>query len=76
MPGELKLHPLESSHLDRVGYDKDAQVMHIFFKDGTHYEYHNVPHGVFARMLVHDSPGTHFNEAIKGQYRATKHEQT
>jgi hypothetical protein len=74
MPGEVKLHPVRSSHVDRVGYDADSQSMHVFFKDGSHYEYHNVPHLVFTRMLTHESPGKHFNEEIKGSYRKTRHE--
>jgi KTSC domain len=69
---EVKLHPLQSSHLDRIGYDADAQMMHVIFKDGSHYAYHNVPHRTFSQLLKADSPGEHFREHIKPNHRSTK----
>jgi hypothetical protein len=70
--GEVKLYPLQSTHLDRIGYDPDAQAMHVIFKDGSHHVYHNVTGTEFSRLLTADSPGSHFHTHIKPNHRATR----
>jgi len=68
-PG-LKLYPVESSYLDRVGYDLPASSLHVIFKDQTHYAYAKVGHDTFLKLLDAPSKGTFFSTQIKGKYRA------
>jgi hypothetical protein len=69
---EVKLYPMQSSYLDRIGYDQEHKALHVVFKDGAHYTYHNVPHEKFSALLKADSPGRHFTEHIKPHHKATK----
>jgi len=70
-PG-VKLYPLKSSYLDRVGYDERHKVLHVIFKDGAHFTYHNVSPEKFTALLRADSPGRHFTDHIKPGHKATK----
>jgi KTSC domain-containing protein len=69
---EVKLYPLVSSYLDRIGYDANKRLLHVIFKDGDHYTYQNVGHDAFSALLNAESPGRHFHEHIKAKHRATK----
>jgi KTSC domain len=70
-PG-VKLYPLTSSHLDRIGYDEAKRQLHVIFKDGSHYTYHNVSHEAFSQLLNAESPGRHYHTHIKPKHRSTK----
>jgi hypothetical protein len=69
---EVKLYPVQSSHLDRVGYDAGRRLLHVIFKDGDHYTYHGVSQSTFNSLLRADSPGSHFHQNIKPKHPATK----
>jgi hypothetical protein len=71
-PAEIKLYPLKSSYLDRIGWDEPTQTLHVIFKDGTHWSYRNVSHAKFSALLKADSPGNHFHNNIRGHHHATK----
>ncbi len=60
--------PVESSVMDEVEYDADAQVLTITFDSGKVYRYKGVPEGVYGELMAADSKGTYFNASIKGQY--------
>jgi hypothetical protein len=69
---EVKLYPVQSSYLDKVGYDAPSKTLHIVFRDGDHYTYHGVSREAFNALQRARSPGSHFREHIKGHHPATK----
>ncbi len=64
--------PLDSSHLSSVGYDRDARVLTVEFKDGSVHEYEGVPAEDYESLLLAKSHGGHFRNTIKGRYRSRR----
>lgn len=60
------LTPLSSTNLHAAGYDPATSTLWVQFKNGTVYEYRNVPPTVYAAMMAGDS-GRYFAEIIKPQ---------
>ena len=65
----MELVPVDSSNLDAVGYDESTQTLTVRFKNGSMYEYLDVPPGVFEALVASASKGSFFNQQIKGVYR-------
>ena len=59
----------ESSHIARIGYESESQVMTIVFARGESYQYFDVPAEVFEQMKSAPSKGQFLAQAIKGAYR-------
>lgn len=64
--------PVESSNLKAVGYDPEAQALHVQFKNGGHYQYAGVPPDAHQALLAADSKGSHIAKNIVGKYTHTK----
>ena len=64
--------PVASSNLAEVGYDPATQTLEIMFKDGSVYQYFDVPQQVYEGIMVADSVGRFFHANIKGGYRYAK----
>jgi len=60
---------VESSNVARVGYDNDAQTLHVEFKNGNAYQYFDVPRHIFEGILNAGSAGQYLNQVIKGSFR-------
>jgi hypothetical protein len=58
-------HPLVSSNIKAVGYDKKEKELEIAFHSGGEYKYKDVPRGLYARLLKVKSPGKFFHKHIK-----------
>jgi hypothetical protein len=59
----------ESSNIARYGYDDANQVLHVEFKNGSVYQYFDVPQSVFEQMKTAPSKGQFLAQSIKGTYR-------
>jgi len=59
---------LDSTSLDRVGYDPDTEVLLVVFRDRSAYRYFGVPNAIFENFRRAPSKGTYFNHAIRGAY--------
>lgn len=59
----------ESSNVTRFGYDEVGQVLFIEFKNGSVYQYFDVPLAVFESMKTATSKGQFLAQNIKGLYR-------
>ena len=59
---------IKSTALTAIGYDAAARLLRIQFKDGSTYQYHDVPPHVYATLMEADSKGGHFNIAIRPRY--------
>lgn len=62
----MNLTPVASTNLHAVGYEPATSILWVQFKNGTVYEYHNVPPAVYSDMMSGDI-GRYFAEIIKPQ---------
>jgi hypothetical protein len=68
----MELIPVESSNLDRVGYDTDTKTLRVLFKNGRTYDYTGVPAVMFGQLLAAESVGKFLNGSIKPHYAVTE----
>ena len=64
----MHLLKLDSTSLDRVGYDPASKVLLVVFRDRSSYRYFGVPAAVFKSFWEAPSKGAYFNHAIRGAY--------
>lgn len=64
----MKLIPVDSSSIRRVGYEEDRKILYVQFIDGDLYEYFDVPVGDFIHLLQAESIGWFVNKRIKPYY--------
>lgn len=56
---------VQSSTVDKTGYDAEFHELHVIFRSNWHYIYSNVPEPVYARFLAAPSKGTFVNQVLK-----------
>jgi hypothetical protein len=61
-----------SSMIDRVAFDDDAEVLSVSFRQTGKYLYYDVPGAIFEALCKAKSAGTFFNEQIKGRFRCRR----
>lgn len=70
---KIEMIPVRSSNLRAIGYDKKSKVLRIQFHDrGAIYDYQDVPAQVYSLMMLSNSVGTFFSEAVKPNFKATR----
>jgi len=67
----VDLKSVYSSHVSEIGYDEDAQQLHVVFNTGRHAVYQGVPAEVAANVLNAPSIGEALTASIKGSFRFT-----
>jgi KTSC domain len=60
-----RMHPVESSAVERIGYDAEAEEAYVEYIGGGLYTYEGVPAGVFDELANAESKGTFVNAVIK-----------
>lgn len=60
---------VNSSTIARMAYNESRRVLTVEFKNGSRYEYYEVPSGVFQQMKAAPSKGQFLSSTIKGRYR-------
>jgi hypothetical protein len=68
MENKIKMTPVESSNLSKVGFDGKEKELHVVFTNGSHYKYTGVPRKVFTEMMKAESHGKFLNASVKGVY--------
>ena len=61
-----------SSNLESFWYDKEKKMLTVEFKNGSVYEYLEVPEKVFNEMRVAESKGKFLNKYIKNVFKFKK----
>lgn len=61
-----------SSNIESIEYDSKDKKMHVTFRGGRKYVYHDVPETEFLHCKECESVGSHFNSEISRKYRFTK----
>jgi hypothetical protein len=67
-----ELTPIESSMFSHHAYDPDSRKMTVRYKNGTLWEYDDVPIDKHATFTESASPGRFFNERIKPNHIGRK----
>jgi hypothetical protein len=60
--------PLSSSWLTSCQYDKDTQALDVTMQNGNTYNLTGVPPDTFLAFIDAPSPGTFWNNELKGKY--------
>jgi hypothetical protein len=63
---------VESSNLTGAEFDVNSKKLIIEFKNGTKYEYEDVPHQVFTQFRLSESQGSFFSKKIAKSYKYKK----
>jgi len=58
-----------SSTISRMAYDESRKVLTVEFKNGSRYEYYDLPINAFNQMKAAVSKGQFLSASIKGRYR-------
>jgi len=69
---DIKLIKVQSSNILEVGHDEDTNTLVVVFKNGSSYEYDNVPKAVYSEMINSDSVGKYYSSNIRGKYNSNK----
>ncbi len=64
--------PVSSSNVASVGYDASSLTLEVEFKDGSVYQYFDVPEAVYQEIIRASSVGKFMHANIRNQYRYTK----
>ena len=59
---------VESSNIEKIGYDDQKRQLHIIFLKKSHYVYFDVPNSTWEEFLANASQGRFFAQFIKGVY--------
>lgn len=62
------MKPVASSNIEAVGYEESTETMRVQFKNGSVYEYHNVPSIVHSDFMQASSLGAYLNRNIRTNY--------
>lgn len=61
----MEMQPVESSNIQSIGYDPAQSVMHVAFKSGGVYAYHNVAPHQHQALMSAQSVGGHLSRVLK-----------
>lgn len=67
---DITMHPVASSQVESIGHD--GQHMHVKFKSGGTYRYHDVPQETFEAARAAESVGKFINAHVKDKHAHTK----
>lgn len=59
---------LQSSVIDRIVFDDDAETLSIWFRQSGRYIYEGVPRAIYDALARAPSAGRFFQEAIRGRF--------
>ena len=64
--------PVSSSNVASVGYDPNTLTLEVEFKDGSVYQYFDVPETVYQELMRASSVGQFIHSNIRNNYRYAK----
>ena len=70
--GMVSMTDVESSTVNRVGFQHNTKDLFVEYKSGSTYVYAEVPQTVFVNLTNADSVGHYLNDKIKGTYEFAK----
>lgn len=61
-----------STNVESLGYDSASETLEVEFKNGTVYQYFDVPERVYEELRDASSVGGYLATQVKGVYRYSK----
>ena len=71
----MELLPVESSHIEAIGYDGDTSTLAIRYKTGKLYVHPNITATQFGSLMTAPSKGAWVAQFLKGGAQKTETEQ-
>lgn len=68
----MEMISVSSTNVEAIGYDEDSQTLQVEFKNGSNYQYFDVPERVFNELRDSGSIGAYLSASIKGVYRFSR----
>lgn len=65
----LERKSVRSSNVKSIGYDEDACILEVEFKNSSIYHYHGVPLKLYNRLMNDSSKGRFMKNKIKYKYK-------
>jgi hypothetical protein len=69
LPGRTAV---QSRSLAGIAYNPNQAILQVEFRDGTVYQYFQVPRQTYQGLLQADSKGTYFNRLIRNVFRCAR----
>lgn len=63
---------IDSTSIEEVGYDEDSQTLEIEFKNGSVYQYFDVPKKIHEDLMSAGSAGAYLAKSVKGHFRFSR----
>lgn len=63
---------VKSSIIESVAHEASTKKLHVKFKNGTVYEYDNVPIAKYLALITSPSVGSYLTNHITGQHKHKK----
>jgi len=64
--------PVDSSTIADVGYDEASMTLEVGFRNGTVYQYFDVPQSLHQELMAANSKGAFLSSQIKNNFRYIK----
>ena len=64
----VEMIPVESSNIQGVGYDEEAETLYVSFNSGSRYCYRGVSRAIHEAFMESPSKGKFFHASIKGRF--------
>ena len=71
----MKFLPVESSHIEAIGYDSDTLTLAVSYKSGKLYVHPNITATQFDALMTAPSKGAWVSQFLKGGAQKTEPEQ-
>ena len=68
----MEMISVTSSNIEAVGYDEGSGTLQVEFKNGSTYQYFDVPIRVFEGLRDAGSVGAYLSSNIKGVFRFSR----
>ena len=72
MKTAIEMKAVNSSMVNRLGYDEASRELHVEFKSGSVYKYTNVDSSVYEVIVKSESIGKAINSELKDKYEYIK----
>ncbi|MDA9499550.1 KTSC domain containing protein [Bradyrhizobium sp. CCBAU 11357] len=64
----MERQAVASSHIASIGYSPGSEILEVEFRNGTIYEYYNVPEVIYEQLMNASSIGQFFNANIRNAF--------
>lgn len=68
----MEMISVTSTNVEAIGYEENSQTLQVEFKNGSTYQYFDVPERVFNELRDAGSIGAYLSSNIKGVYRFSR----